>query len=114
MKISKKGFIIVLLLIIAIPTWFAAKKCLLSRYVYDGNTLVYKNDIYIYSRSFTVADEVHAGKPIGIAVHKNEKVTLAEIFTFSDTVYEFKDDKEHNYIFIKMFVNCKSNSDEST
>jgi hypothetical protein len=96
--------IIVLLLIISIPTWFVGRRLLLQKYIYNGNTLVYKNIVYVYENADNVADRNNLGRQIGIAMRKDSmKIFIADSF-FGDTVYEFKDDKEHNRIFVHVFM----------
>jgi hypothetical protein len=104
MKSRKISLIIVTLLIISIPTWLVTKRLFLPKYVYNGNDLVYKNIVYVYENADNVADRNNLGKQIGIAMRKDSKITFIADLFFGDTVYEFKDDKEHNRIFVNVFM----------
>lgn len=104
MKNKKLSLIIVLLAIITIPAFFTTRRLLMPKYIYDGKTLVYKNNIYVYENADNVADRSNLGKQIGIAIQKDSKITFIGDLFFGDTVYEFKDDKEHNRIFISVYM----------
>ncbi len=98
------GSIIVLLIIISIPTWFLTRRLLLPDYVYNGDKLIHKNDVYMLSNTDTSADRKNLGRQIGVAMREHSKLRLIAESILGDTVYEFKDDKEHNRIFVHVFM----------
>lgn len=101
--------IIVLLIIISFPTWFLGRRLLLPKYVYSGDKLIHKNDVYVRVNTDTTADRNYLGKQIGIAVRKDSAVVfITDMFFFGESIYEFKDDREHNRIFVDISMGAES------
>jgi len=91
--------IIVLFILLSIPIWFVYTRFCLDRYTMNGNTITYKN--YVYTRKDSLPDfnKENIGKTIGISIDIKEKRTITD-YIWPFWVMEYKDDKEHNRIFI--------------
>jgi len=98
MKIGKIVLIVIVLFILYIPAWFTYTRFYLPQYKMDGNTLTYKENIYIRKDSFSASDTENVGKIIGIAIYGKRE--LAD-YIWPFWVREYKDDKEHNRIFVR-------------
>jgi hypothetical protein len=70
-----------------------------------SNALMYKNNVYIRRDSGLNSDTNNLGKTIGIAVY--EKKGLAD-YIWPFWVNEYKDDKEHNRIFVRGLMDLGS------
>ncbi|MEG0772054.1 hypothetical protein [Clostridium sp.] len=100
MRIRKIVFISVILLVMFIITFFIYTRFCLDRYEMkdNGNTVIINNSIYIRSNSIDISDEEGLGKTIGIAIEGKRIITD---YIWPYWVMEYKNDKEHNRIFIR-------------
>lgn len=98
MKARKIVLIIVILFVLSIPSYFIYTRFCLSQYKMSGNTLIFRNTIYVLKNSFSAADEEGLGKTLGIAV--GEKRTITD-YIWPFWVMEYKNDKEYKRIFVR-------------
>jgi len=105
MKSRKIGLIIVMLVILSIPTYFIYSRFCLDKYIMDGNTLTFNNSIYICKNSLSASDTENIVKTIGIGI--NGKRTIND-YIWPIWVMEYKNDKEHNRIFIRGLMDLGS------
>ena len=98
MKIRKIGLIIVIVFSLSILTVFIYTRFYLDKYEINGDKLTFKNNIYVGKSSLSAFDEENIGKVIGIGID-GERTITDYIWPF--WVMEFKDDKEHNHIFVR-------------
>ncbi len=98
MKIKKIGLAIFILLIMYIPVWFIYTRFCLDKYEIEGLTLKRQSVVYVYKNSFFENDEQNIGRTIGIAF-EGEKTW--QDFVFPYWVMEYKNDKEHNLVFVR-------------
>lgn len=100
MKIRKIVLLIIVLLILFIPAgFFIYDRFCLPQYIINDNTLTYKENIYISKDGLSDTDTENIGKTIGIAVYANKKRELKD-YIWPVWVKEYKNDKEHNHIFV--------------
>src|SRR5689334_11823242 len=105
MKPWKIGLIIGILLILCIPAFFVYTRFCLDLYKMDGNTLTFKNNIYIRSDTLSGSDEQNLGKTIGIAVEGKRTITD---YIWPYWVLEYKNDEGHNRIFVRRLMDLGS------
>jgi hypothetical protein len=105
MKIWKIALFIIVLLILYIPACFIYTRFCLPQYKMDDNTLTYKENVYIRKDSLPNIDTENLGKTIGIAIYG--KRTLTD-YIWPFWVSEYKDDKEHNRIFVRGLMDLGS------
>lgn len=98
MNIRKIGFVIILLLVLSVPTWFIYTRFYLDKYEMTDNTLTFKDDVYIFKNPSTASDEENLGKTIGIGIYG--KRTVSDLI-WPFWVIEYKDDKEHNRLYVR-------------
>jgi hypothetical protein len=100
MKIWKIILIIVIIFTLCIPGFFIYTRFCLDKFQMskNGKTLIIENSIYTRSESMSISDEENLGKTIGIAVEGKRTITD---FIWPFWVIEYKNDKEHNHIFIR-------------
>lgn len=99
MKSWKKLIVILIVpLVIYIPAFIIYTRFSLDIYINKDNTLVLKNNIYVQSGSLSITDEENVGKTIGIAIRGKRKI---KEYIWPVWVREFKNDKDHNRIFVK-------------
>ncbi|GKU25229.1 hypothetical protein [Clostridium folliculivorans] len=109
MKFKKIFLIIIILIILYIPASFIYTRFCLPQYKMNDNTITYKENVYVRNDSISSFDEKNVGKAIGIAIYK--KRTLTD-YIWPFWVSEFKDDKEHNRIFVKGLMDLGSEYDK--
>lgn len=102
MKFRKKVILIICLIVLFIPSWFFYKLATLPTYRDDGKTIIYKNNIYV-AKDYNFTDTNSIGKPIGIAIYGDRKRKFSD-WIFGASVKEFKNDKEHNLIYVSWFM----------
>jgi hypothetical protein len=70
MRIRKIVFVIFILLVMSLITFFIYTRFYLNIYELkdNGNILIIKNSIYNRSNSVTISDEENLGKTLGIAI----------------------------------------------
>lgn len=103
MKSEKIGWLVVKVIVVCMLIWFLYPRITLPRYIIDGNTLTYKNNVYA-GRNYAGEEEIYFdGKTIGIAVHKGSKRILGD-FIFVEWVKEYKDGEKDNSICIRTFM----------
>jgi hypothetical protein len=83
--------------------WFLYPRLTLPRCIIDGNTMTYKNNVYVVRGDVGEEDIYWNGKTIGIAISKNNKSILGN-FLLPEWVREYKDNNEHNSISIRAFM----------
>lgn len=105
MKVWKIGLIIAILIVLGFSTWFVYTRSFLDKYKMNGNTLTFKNSIYIRIDSSSASEEETLGKAIGIAIEG--KRTISD-YIWPFWVMEFKNDKEHNRIFVRGLMDLGS------
>jgi hypothetical protein len=71
----------------------------------QGNTITFKSSTYVQNEIFSVTDRENLGKTIGIAVEG--KRTLSD-YIWPFWVMEYKNDKEHNRIFVQGLMDAGS------
>lgn len=100
MKGGKVILIIVILFALSIPGFFIYTRFCLSKFEMNGNgtTLIIENSIYTRSDSIAISDEENLGKTIGIAIEGKKTITD---YIWPFWVMEYKNDKEHNRIFVR-------------
>ncbi|MDP4090160.1 MAG: hypothetical protein Q8930_12925 [Bacillota bacterium] len=105
-KVKKVVLITVSLFVLYIPTWFIYTRFCLAKYeVIDGNTIRYKNYVYVRKDSLSETDDKNLGKTIGVAV--DEKRTITD-YIWPFWVMEYRDDKEHSRIFVRELMDLGS------
>lgn len=95
----------ILLLILYIPTWFVYTRFFLDKYEMKDNTLKLNNIVYVRKDSFSDTDDDNLGKAIGVGVYGKRKIADL-IWPF--WVMEYKNDKEHNRIFVRGLMDVGS------
>jgi hypothetical protein len=105
MKLKKILLIVVVLIILYIPGWFIYTRFCLPHYKMNDNTITYKQDVYIRNDSISSFDIKNVGKTIGIGIYK--KRSLAD-YIWPFWISEFKDDNEHNRIFVRGLMDLGS------
>lgn len=100
MKIGKVILIIVILFALATTGFFIYTRFCLSKFEMKGNgkTLIIENSIYTRSDYIYVSDEENLGKTVGIAIESKRTITD---YIWPFWVMEYKNDKEHNRIFVR-------------
>jgi hypothetical protein len=86
---------------LTISIWFSYTRLCLPIYEVNGNTLIYKNSVYVRKDALSTSDEENLGKTIGIALDGERTITE---FIWPVWVMEYKNRKDHNYIFVKGFM----------
>lgn len=97
MKFRKIGIILIILFVLSIPSWFIYTRFLLPQYVMSGNTLNFRNAIYVRSDSISASDEENLGSTIGIGVKGKRKL---DDFIWPFWIKEYKNDKQFNTLYI--------------
>ena len=98
MRIWKIGLVIIIVLVLCIPTFFIYTRFGLDTYEMNGNTLKFRNSLYVLDELMSpYQDGKDLGKTIGIAV-EGERTMTDYIWPF--WIIEFKNDKEHQRIFV--------------
>lgn len=105
MKVWKIGLIIAILIVFTISPWFVYTRFCLEKYEISGIVLTCKDSIYVRYDSLSASDEENLGKAIGIAV--KGKRTISD-YIWPIWVMEFKNDKEHNRIFVRGLMDLGS------
>lgn len=100
MKGKKILLIIFILFTFSITGLFIYTRVCLDKFELSGNgkTLIIEKNIYSRSQSILIAGEESLGKTIGIAI-EGKRTIMDYIWPF--WVIEYKNDKEHNYIFVR-------------
>lgn len=99
MKSLKTALIIIIILsVLPFTTWFIKTRFCLGKYVMNGNTLTYKNSVYVRKNLSTDSDFENLGKTIGIGIDGKRTITD---YIWPFWVMEYKNDKEHNRIFVR-------------
>jgi hypothetical protein len=98
MKTKKIGLIIVILFILSVPSYFTYTRFCLKQYEMSGNTLIFRNSIYVLKNSLSASDEEGLGKTIGIAIDGKRTITD---YIWPFWVIEYKNDKEFKRIFVQ-------------
>lgn len=98
MKIWKTGLIIIIIFVSSIPIFFVYTRFCLDKYEMRGDTLIFKNSIYVRNDFFFASDEENLEKTIGIAIDGNR--TISD-YIWPFWVVEYKNDNEHNRIFVR-------------
>lgn len=98
MKLSLRIFIaIIILFVLSITLYFIYTRFCLPKYKTNGNTLTYKNYVYVVQDFRSAIDEENLDKTIGVGV--GEKRTLTDLI-WPFWVIEYKNDKEDNSLFL--------------
>ena len=100
MKIRKIISIIVILFVASILGFFIYTRFCLDKFQMNlkGKTLIINNNTYTRSDVLSISDEENLGKTLGIAV-EGKRTINDYIWPF--WVMEYKNDKEHNRIFVR-------------
>jgi len=105
MRIQKIGLIIIVLFVLCIPTFFVYTRFCLDKYEMNGNTLTFKNSMYVRNDFSSASDEENLGQTIGIGI--NGKRTITD-YIWPFWVIEYKNNKEHNRIFVRGLMDLGS------
>lgn len=96
---------IILGIILYIPGWFIYTRFCLDRYEMKDDTIRYEEIVYLRNDSINVSGEQNIGKTIGIGVYG--KRSIADLI-WPFWIYEYKNDKEHNRIFVRGLMDVGS------
>lgn len=67
----------------------------------DGDTISFKNDVFVRQATSLQADSENLGSTIGIAVFSKRSITD---YIWPTWVMEYEDDREHNRIFVRTLM----------
>lgn len=96
--------IAVLLVLIAL-FYFLDTRIWIDKYKVEGDTLVFGDDHYILQNTLSESDTDNLGQNIGIAVSSEREITD---YIWPTWVVAYKDDKEHNRIFVRGLMDLGS------
>lgn len=90
---------------LGILLYFLNTRVWIEKYTLMGDTLRFENNVYISKGANSESDTDNLGETIGIAV--SGKRTVAD-YIWPVWIYEYKDDKEHNRIFVRGLMDLGS------
>ena len=98
MKIAKIIGIVLLVIVLCASAFFLYTRFGMDQYAMEDNTLRFKGVVYVRSEISSPSDEENLGGTIGIAVMGKRSFTDL-IWPF--WVMEYKNDKDHNRLFVR-------------
>jgi hypothetical protein len=105
MKAWKICVSILFILILIVLFYFLDTRIWIDKYKMKGDTLVFENNHYIRQSTLSESEVNNLGKTIGIAVFRKRVMTD---YIWPTWIIEYKDDKEHNHIFVRGLMDLGS------